>query len=74
MEQGDRMRFDEKDRIAKVYIGAKQVSDKSTEERFDAMIDMNDAVLSICIDSIKNETPNLTERSLLNELRKRYWL
>lgn len=66
------MIFDEKDRVAKVYIGAKQLRNKSASETFKAMLDMNDAVLEICVSTIKSEKPNISEEELLKELKKIY--
>nr|MBA4405240.1 hypothetical protein [Nanoarchaeum sp.] len=66
------MIFDEKDRQAKVYIGAKQVRGKTSAESFKAMLDMNDAVLKICISSIRSRKPDISEKELLKELKDIY--
>lgn len=64
------MIFDERDRSAKVYIGAKRLRNVSSSETIEAMMSMNKAVIRICVDMIKAKKPNITEKALLKELRR----
>jgi len=41
------------------------------EEKVDATIQMTDAVVRICADGIRDQNPNMTEKQLQEELRKR---
>ena len=41
------------------------------EEKIDATIQMTDAVVGICADGIRDQNPNMTEKQLQEELRKR---
>lgn len=66
------MIFNEKDRLAKVYIGAEQLKGKSSSETFKAMLDMNNAVLKMCVSAIKSRKPNISEKELLEELKRIY--
>ena len=67
------MIFNEKDRLAKIYIEAKQISKLTPEQTFNAMIDLTQSVIKICLSSIKAKNPNISEEEMLKELNKICW-
>lgn len=67
------MLFDEKDRLAKVYIGAIRLRNVSSKETLEAMMSMSKAVIDVCIASIKSKKPRITEKELIEELNRICW-
>jgi hypothetical protein len=66
------MMFDKRDRKAKVIWQARQLKGVSPAKTLETMMDMNDAVLRLCIDSIRSRQPHIKEKELLAELEKIY--
>ena len=66
--------FDEKNRLAKAWVSAKQISNLSPSETFRMMVDMNRAMNKFCIISIKKEKPSISKKALVKELRRVYAL
>ncbi len=67
------MIFNEKDRLAKIYIEAKQISKLTPEQTFNSMLNMIQSVINMCISSIKAKNPNISEEEMLKELNKICW-
>lgn len=67
------MIFDEKDRLAKIYISPNRLRNISSEETIKAMMSMNKAMVDICVASIKSENPDITEKELIKEMNKIFW-
>ena len=65
--------FHKKDRKRKVIHQAAQLKHISPTKTMEAMMDMNDAVLRLCIDSLRAQHPHIKGRRLLEELRRIYW-
>ena len=66
------MIFDEKNRNAKLLIEAGVNKNLTPQQTFETFIDMNNAVLSICIESIRAADPGISEKDLLEEVKKAY--
>lgn len=64
------MRFNEKDRLAKIYIESKRIRNKNINSSFNTMVDMNNSVINLCISSIKAKNPKITEKDLIKRLHK----
>lgn len=66
------MIFDERNRLAKVFVSAKQLKNKTVEEKLAALMDLNNFVLRFSAGAIKAEKPGIKGKKLLEELRKRF--
>lgn len=68
----DTMIFDERNRDAKLLIEAGRARKMTSEQSLQAFFDMNNAMLRICIESIKAEKPRISEKNLLKEVKRAY--
>lgn len=57
-----------------LVTSASRLQNVSPEETVNALFSMNNAMLKVCIASIKQENPDISEKDLLKELKRIYGL
>ncbi|MBI4451605.1 hypothetical protein HY642_06540 [Candidatus Woesearchaeota archaeon] len=68
------MIFDERDRQAKVCIEGTRSASITPQEGLEVLFDLNQAMMKLCIESIRARNPNVSERELLREVKRIYAL
>ncbi|MFQ6062408.1 MAG: hypothetical protein ACE5J9_04440 [Methanosarcinales archaeon] len=66
------MIFDETDEYQKLLVSVNQLRRINGSESLEAMANMIDAALSLCISSIKYENPGISDKELIKNLKKIY--
>ena len=64
------MRFNKRGKSQKPPTSVIQLRNRGGSESFEAMVDMIDAMLNLCISSIKSEKPGITDKDLIDQLKR----
>lgn len=68
------MIFDEKDEAQKLLVSVAQLRRITGCQSLEAMVDMIDTALSLCLNSIKFEQPRISEKELMKYIKNLYGL
>lgn len=66
------MIFNEADESQKLLVSVNQLRRIKGSESLESMIDMIDMALNICISSVKSEHPGISEKELIESIKKIY--
>jgi len=68
-----RLVFNENENKQKIAMETMIFKYVSGERKLEMVAELNKAVRDLCIDSIKEKKPNISNKELINELNKIYW-
>lgn len=66
--------FDETDESQKLLVSVAQLRRIKSSESLEAMVDMIDTALSLCISSIRSEQPEISDKELIKNIKAIYGL